>query len=782
MLLFLIFHTSFTNFTASKYFSVKIQNADITATLIHITGLVQGVGFRPFVFRIAQECNLKGWVENRNDGVKIKAEGTSYQIDSFLQLLFNTAPDASCIESVDARPSYVENISDFTIKKSENISDEITEVSPDIAICDACLFDLKTQKHRINYPFINCTNCGPRFSIIKGLPYDRAQTTMDVFPMCKECNSEYINVMDRRFHAQPVACTSCGPRYELHFNNEINQNIDEIIIKTAALIDTGKIIAIKASGGFHFAVDAMNNESVQRLRDLKNRESKPFAVMFSSIAEIKKNAELSKVEEKLLASWRRPIVLLKENKNNNLSPSVCIGLHTMGCFLPYLPFHYLLFEKLKTTALVLTSGNISDEPIVIENSEAEKKLNPISDALLFYNRDIYNRTDDSVAIVINNKPRIVRRSRGYVPGSVTLLINVDGIFAAGAELKNTFCIGKGKKAIISQHIGDLKNIETLDFFEESAKRFFKLFRVEPKIFACDLHPNYLSTRYVQNLTNTPFYVQHHHAHIASCMAEHGLDEKVIGVCFDGTGYGSDGNIWGGEFFICDLKDFNRFSHFEYIPLPGGDKAIDEPWRMLASYLFHIVGKEKFKEICSIYLHEISDEKINLLVTAIEKNINILQCSSAGRLFDAVAALVIGTHFAGFEAEGPIRLESIIDPDENSKYNYDLLNVVSFKKTFLGIIDDMNLNIPASKISAKFHNTIVDVILQVALKIRNETEIVKVVLSGGTFQNRYILEQTEIELSKNNFEVYSHEKIPTNDGGISLGQLIVAAKNREMLNI
>ncbi|MBI4946911.1 MAG: carbamoyltransferase HypF [Bacteroidetes bacterium] len=757
---------------------MKATGDDIKSKLIHVKGLVQGVGFRPFVYRIAYKCSLNGWVENRNDGVHIKVEGSGEKIDVFLTLLKITAPPASNIENIYLIDSETECFNKFEIKKSENTSDEVTEVSPDIAVCAECLEDMQTQPNRIDYPFINCTNCGPRFTIIKDLPYDREKTTMSPFVMCADCRKEYTDIIDRRFHAQPVACNVCGPQYELYYEKKAIKDFREILPLTASVIDNGKIVAIKGTGGFHLACDAANDEAVKRLRLLKHRENKPFAVMFASIEEIRRNAEVNETEEKILQSWRRPIVLLFQRKNTEIAPSVGIGLKTIGSFLPYMPVHYLLFEKLKTKAIVLTSGNISDEPIVIDNEEAKQKLTAISDALLVYNRDIYNRTDDSVITVVNGKESIIRRSRGFVPNPVHLDLNVEGIVAAGAELKNCFCIGKGNQAIMSQHIGDMKNIETYNFYIESLARFKKIFRVKPELFVGDLHPDYLSTKFVNKVAGKKMFVQHHHAHIASCMAEHKLDEKVIGVSFDGTGYGTDGNIWGGEFLICDLSEFQRYAHFKYIPAPGGDKVTDEPWRMAVSYLYNIYGMD-FLNLKLSFLKSIPRAKLDLLLIALDKKINCPLTSSAGRLFDAVSALNNICCYAGFEAEGPMRLESIIAKNNQEKYPFDIGNCISFKKTFQGILDDINHKTDISIISAKFHNTIIFIILEVVLKIRNETGLNKVALSGGTFQNRYLLENTEKVLEENKFEIFTHSKVPANDGGIALGQLAVAAKRRSM---
>jgi len=756
-------------------------NNNLKSFVINVKGLVQGVGFRPFVYRIARELELYGNVENRTDGVLIKIEGSQEIIEKFVELLNNTAPPASNIESVKIETSDFTGFVNFEIVKSKNNSDAITEISPDIAVCDDCLKDLKTQKHRIDYPFINCTNCGPRFTIIKELPYDRDKTTMNEFAMCNTCNQEYTDILDRRFHAQPIACNDCGPVYKMHFNGENFSGIENILITAAAIIDEGLVLAMKGLGGFHLACNALNDNAVKRLRKLKNRESKPFAVMAKNIDTVKKFTLINIEEEKTITSWRRPIVLLKQNSSFNIPFLVSNGLDTIGVMLPYMPFHYLLFEKLKTDVIILTSGNISDEPIVIDNTIAKEKLVSVSDALLEYNRDIFNRTDDSIVFVAGGKERIIRRSRGYVPNPVQLSIDAEGIFASGSELKNCFCIGKGKQAILSQHIGDLKNLETFDFYKETISQFNKLFRAKPLLVVGDMHPDYLSTRYVNEINVPKMFVQHHHAHIASCMAEHHLDENVIGVSLDGTGYGDDGNIWGGEFFICDLEKYKRVSHFEYMPIPGGDKVSKEPWRMAVSYLYKVFGKD-FLKMNFHFLKNISLEKIDLLIHAIDKKINCPLTSSAGRLFDAVSAITGICNFNGFEAEAPMRLESVIDRNCNLKYNYSINKTICFDQTIKGIVQDIVANIELPVISAKFHNTIISVILDLVNVNKQQYNLNKVVLSGGVFQNKYLLEGIERILKENKFEVYTHSKVPSNDGGIALGQLAIAAKRRSLNNV
>lgn len=745
---------------------------------INVKGLVQGVGFRPFIYRLANQYNLMGWVENRNDGVIVEVTGLPQEIKMFTSAIKTEAPVASNINTINISDIELNAFNGFSIVKSENTSDAITDISPDIAICDNCLSDLKNQSHRIKYPFTNCTNCGPRFSIIQDLPYDRGKTTMSPFEMCPVCKEEYQNVLDRRFHAQPVACNNCGPVYTLVRNGNEIKDFDKILTKTRELLVEGKIIGIKGVGGFQIACDAQNEEAVNNLRKLKNREGKPFAVMFSNLEKLKEFTFLNDTEERIITSWRRPIVLLREKKK--LASGVSVGFNTIGAMLPYMPFHYQIFEELDIPAIVLTSGNTSDEPIVIDNEKAVQKLTQICDAILHYNREIYNRTDDSVATIINNRERLIRRSRGYSPEPVNLNLNVDGIVAAGAELVNSFCVGKGNQAIVSQHIGDLKNLETLEFYEESYYRFKKLFRIEPNLVVHDIHPDYLSTRFAKQLGIKTMEVQHHHAHIASCMAEFNLDDKVIGVSFDGTGLGDDGNIWGGEFLINDLNSYERYSHFEYIPLPGGDSVTKEPWRTTVSFLYKIYGKAFF-DLDIPFVKELDRSKTEMMIQLIDKGINSPLSSSAGRLFDAVSALLNICTITKFHAEAPMRLEDIIQYGQKGAYPFDFGDVISFQDTISYIVEDLQEGVSIPEISAKFHNTMVNVVFAVANMIRKQRGINRVVLSGGTFQNKYLLSQVETLLTLDGFKVYSQSKVPSNDGGISLGQLVIAAKRRSKEN-
>ena len=741
---------------------------------IEIQGLVQGVGFRPFIYKLATKHKLVGSVENRNDGVVILLNCTNKQLSDFIDNVKATAPPASQIDSLNFEEVGDIDFSEFDIVKSTSISENITDVSPDIAVCNDCLNDIKTQHNRIDYPFINCTNCGPRFTIIKDLPYDREKTTMKKFEMCDDCRNEYTDILDRRFHAQPIACKVCGPEYSLNLNGEVIKDQNLILDKTVELLENKKIVAIKGLGGFFIACDAFCEETVARLRKLKSREGKPFAVMFADIDTAKHYTKINNEEEKSLLSLRRPIVLLKEKAK--LAHSVNIGFNTIGAMLPYMPMHHLLFEKSKLKAIVLTSGNISDEPIITDNQKAVEVLGDICDGVLTYNRDIHNRTDDSVVTIMNNKERIFRRSRGYTPVPVKLDTNVDSILATGAELANCFCIGKDNQAILSQHIGDLKNIETYEFFTETIEKYKKLFRFKPTRIVTDMHPDYLSTRYSDEHDLPVLRVQHHHAHIASCMAENGLNEPVIGVAMDGTGYGDDGKIWGSEFMICDLTNYNRITHFEYMPLPGGDMVTYEPWRMAVSYLYKTFGLN-FLKFNLPFLQNIDNEKIKFICRAIDEEINTPLSSGAGRLFDAVSALINLCPESRFHAEAPMRLESVIDENISDKYSFNVNKTISFNTTIEQIVSDINNKTPVPVISAKFHNTIIELIIQTVSKISSQHNIKKVVLSGGTFQNKFLTENIEQKFAQNGYNVYSQLKIPANDAGIALGQLIIGANRK-----
>jgi len=745
---------------------------------IGITGIVQGIGFRPFIYNLSQKHSLKGWVLNNEQGVFIDAEGEDGNLDRFIQEIPKLAPPLSRIETFQV--NYLEPIGYhlFEIRKSEEAKDKFVLISPDVATCDQCFSELfSPQNFRYRYPFINCTLCGPRFTIIKDIPYDRPKTTMEPFQMCSHCQSEYENPSDRRFHAQPNACPTCGPSLRL-VDREGKEISGDPIEETLALLEKGQIVAIKGLGGFHLACDAKNQEAVSTLRSRKYREDKPFAVMCQDIEEIRRHCELSLEEERLLLSTARPIVILKRKKGGEIAPAVAPYQHTLGVMLPYSPLHHLLLQgALKT--LVMTSGNISDEPICYKNEEAFRRLSKIADYFLFHNRDIHIRCDDSVTRVVDAKPYILRRSRGYVPFPIKLSFPIEQILACGGELKNTFCLTRDRYAFLSHHIGDLENIETLASFEEGIEHVKKLFYIEPKAVVYDLHPDYLSTKYALSLPDLPKVgVQHHHAHIVSCMVENGIEGEVIGVAFDGTGFGTDQTIWGGEFLKADRKDFVRIAHLKPVPMPGGTMAIKEPWRMAMAYLEEAFGGE-WSNLKIDFLKRIDLKKWDILKTAIQRRLNTPLTSSMGRLFDAVSSLLSIRDHANYEGQAAIELEMIADEAVRGSYSFHIVHKeegtmwIDLSETIREIIYDLEEGLPTPEISGKFHQTISRLITDTCKIIRSREGLNRVVLSGGVFQNTLLLSQVTGELKESKFEVYTHHLVPTNDGGISLGQAVVA---------
>jgi hydrogenase maturation protein HypF len=740
---------------------------------------VQGVGFRPFIYKLANSYSLKGEVDNRTNGVLITVEGDENKIQKFREDILKFSPPAARIKSVEIIEIKVDGYRSFNITTSKNEDDQVTEISPDIAVCGDCLEETETGGERKDYPFVNCTCCGPRFSIIEGLPYDRHKTAMKAFKMCDKCASEFSSVYDRRFHAQPIACKDCGPVYTYYDKEIVTSDIEEVLTHISTRIKKGKAVAIKGTGGYHLLCNALNNNAVADLRINKHRDSKPFAVMFSDIDILKQYCFIDPDEESLITSWRRPVLILKQKKK--LTESVNSGLNTIGAILPYMPIHYMIFRKVETRAMVFTSGNISDEPVIADDDIAMNSLFPVTGCVVSYNRKIFNKTDDSVARIINGKPCLIRRSRGYVPSPVDLNCNVDGVIALGAEQKSSFCIGRDNQAIMSQYIGDLKNLAVYEFFKKSLAGFMDIFRFKPRLIACDLHPDYLSTRHAGQLEDEfqipVIRVQHHHAHIASCMAENGLDEKVIGICLDGTGYGTDANTWGGEILIADLKEFSRFAHFDYVPMPGGDKAVDEPWRMAFSYLYKYYGNSiDYTSIPAF--QSLNERKITFIKEMIDKKINSPLTSGAGRLFDAVSSLLGLCTMSDFDSEAPMRLESVISGPTDGHYPYEAGPTIVFAETLKAIMLDMGKQ-DLSTISARFHNTVAMAIAETASIISNETSVKKVVLSGGVFQNKYLTEKLKSLLAGNRFEIFTNNLVPSNDGGISLGQLVIASKAKRI---
>ncbi|GAH29219.1 unnamed protein product, partial [marine sediment metagenome] len=637
---------------------------------IIIKGIVQGVGFRPFIHKLVQNYNLSGWVFNSNQGVEIELEGKEEELNSFVSDIKKKLPPLARIEKIEVNQLPLIGYKGFYIKKSiVKEGNSFVLVSPDISICGDCLQELFDPHNRhFRYPFINCTNCGPRFTIIKDIPYDRKKTTMNNFKMCSLCQGEYDNIEDRRYHAQPNACVDCGPQVSLYQNKIKLEGIDPIE-KAVKLLKEGKIGAIKGLGGFHLACDATNNKAVARLRRLKNREAKPFAIMSYNLEKIMQYCKLGEKEKEWLVNRSRPIVLLQKKENSLISPLVAPRNNYLGVMLPYTPLHYLLLKD-NFTVLIMTSGNITDQPIIGNNLEALEKLDGIVDFFLSYNREIFNRCDDSVIKIINNDNVFFRRSRGYVPHPIILDLKLKEVLALGGELKNTISFSKENYIFLSQYLGDLKSVETLEFFKESITSFEKMFKVKPEIIACDLHPDYLSTQYAEEIKVKKglkvVKVQHHHAHIVSCMAENNVKEKVIGVAYDGTGYGDDGNVWGGEFLLCDLKKYSRVGHLKYYPLPGGDKAIVEPWRMAYSYLYSIYGP-KAKTLDIDFSRRIDYDKLSIIEKMIDKNINSPLASSCGRLFDAASSLIGIRDEISYEGQAAMELESFCASGITERY-------------------------------------------------------------------------------------------------------------------
>ena len=756
---------------------------------ILITGRVQGVGFRPAVYLIAQELCLSGFVYNDTKGVTIELQGQDKQIDKFLERLQTKdkpplAEIKSCI-AVDI--AVIKGEEQFTIKASESQGSALSQVTADITTCRDCLAEMSDKSDfRYGYPFINCTNCGPRYSIVKNIPYDRCNTTMSAFVMCDKCASQYTDISDRRFHAQPVACGACGPKIWLTDSKgkTIKTKTEEVIAETARLLSAGKIVAIKGIGGFHIAVDALNDKAVKRLRQRKRRDHKPFAMMAESVEKIKQYAIVSKLAEQVLKRPESPIVLLPKKSDCPIAASVAEGVDTLGFMLCYAPLHYLLFAE-NIEFLVMTSGNLSDEPLICKNEEALAKLAAVVDALLMHDREIYRQVDDSIVHFIDEEPVLLRRARGYVPTPILIEQNCpDDIFAAGADMKNTFCFCKQNQLICSEHIGELEDAEVYHHYIDSIEHLRRLFEVEPKVIVCDLHPGYLSTQYALSKSDVKIIqVQHHWAHIASVLAEHNLRGPVIGISCDGTGYGTDGAIWGCDCMIASLDSFERFGHLAYYLLAGADKASKEAIRPVLGLLKKTYGDDLKLEKFNWLLERIEPvaQKQQIILEQIEKQINTVETSSLGRVFDAVAAMVgLGT-YNHFEAQLPMALEAIVASGIEEHYDFELNNndgeslQIDLRKMIKQIIADIQKGIARRVISVKFHNTIAVALLEMAKKAREKTELETIALSGGVFCNRYLTNRLVKLLRKNDFRVLFNREVSSNDGGISVGQAAIAAE-------
>ncbi len=754
---------------------------------IQVKGIVQGVGFRPFVFALAAENSLKGRVLNNGNGVLVDVEGDDESIEQFINSIKTDPPPLSFIESVTRETiSESADFQTFQILASETNGSKFVPISADMATCADCLRELfDEQNRRFRYPFINCTNCGPRFTIIENVPYDRAMTTMREFTMCAECLAEYENPLDRRFHAEPTCCAVCGPELFLVSNEtEMRRNGDaekseNAIEQAKRLLENGKILAVKGIGGFHLVCDALNAEAVETVRRRKFREDKPFALMANSAKIVEKYCVVSEAEKELLLSKERPVVLLARKTDAMIPESIAPKAKNLGFMLPYAPLHFLLLENMETP-LVMTSANTSDEPICYTDADATERLRNIADCFLSHNRKIHIRTDDSIVRIVRNegnpKSKIVlRRSRGYAPAPLKTSFTFEKqILACGAELKNTFCLTRDNYAFVSHHIGDLENLETLQSFTSGIEHYKKLFNLEPEIIAYDLHPEYFSTKYALEIDAEKIGVQHHHAHIASCLADNFADGEVIGAAFDGTGFGLDGKIWGGEFFVADFKNAERVAHLEYIPLVGGAKAIREPWRIAAVYLQKTFGDE-FTNLDLPFVRNLNLREWKTLKSMVRSKTNCPETSSMGRLFDAVAALLALRNSVNYEGQAAIELEAIADNKNIKSYEFEIekSRIIKSDAVIREAVEDLLNGVSKREVAAKFHLAVVDLITKIAVQLRDERNLHRVALSGGVFQNIFLLERVCKSLKSKGFEVLTHHRVPTNDGGISLGQAAIA---------
>lgn len=759
----------------------ETTRAVLVRKAIDVTGIVQGVGFRPFVYRLAHECNLTGFIANTPAGVTIEVQGENDPLERFLARLQSEAPPLAKITSLRPREIEVQTDAAFRIVSSRLDTPPKALISPDVAVCADCLREMMNPRdRRFRYPFINCTNCGPRFTIVRDIPYDRARTSMAFFKMCAACQAEYDDPANRRFHAQPNACWDCGPQLQLWSADGSRVDTGEPIREAARLLELDAVVAVKGLGGFHLACNARSEAAVNILRERKRRVEKPFAVMLRRAEDVERFCVLDDDARKLLLSFERPIVLLPHRSDAALAPSIAPHNRFLGVFLPYTPLHHLLFSSTKLDALIMTSANLSEEPIAIDNQEAAQRLQGIADAYLVHDRDILRRCDDSVVRLAAGRSQQLRRSRGFVPVPVPIERESQPILAVGGELKNTICVVRGSEAFLSQHIGDLENLESYKFFEEAVEHLQRILEVHPKIIAYDLHPDYFSTKWALAREGLQLVgVQHHHAHIAACMAENHLDGKVIGIALDGTGYGTDGAIWGGEVLLADYNDFERAAHFEYVLLPGGAAAIHEPWRMAVSYLAKHFGRN-LTALDLPFLQAIDARRLQVVQQMIDRQIHSPRTSSCGRLFDAVAALAGIRSTVNYEAQAAIEFEMAAqDSTDQGAYPFALIPdgshwQIGTLSLFEQVLRDIRNQDSAADISRRFHAGLAGAFVELAEKIREQSKLNRVCLSGGCFQNLLLFELLLNGLRAKSFEVYFHSEVPAGDGGISLGQALVAA--------
>jgi hydrogenase maturation protein HypF len=767
------------------------------------------VGFRPFVYKQALRRGLAGCVLNDSTGVTIEIEGVPDALAGFRQALREEAPPLARIDTIVAEAMPPRGDTSFLIPHSRSGLERRALIAPDTATCDDCLRELfDPSDRRYRYPFINCTNCGPRFTIVQDVPYDRDKTTMRVFPMCPACQAEYDDPLDRRFHAQPNACPICGPSVSFERwlqEDERRKMKDERpassfalrpssfadpIVEAASHLAAGAVLAIKGLGGYHLACDTLHAGAVARLRQRKHREAKPFALMAPDLATARQLCHIGEDEAALLGSHRRPIVLLRQRADCPVAPAVALLHTTLGVMLPYTPLHQLLLRAFadiigpgRPAVLVMTSGNLSDEPIAYRDDDARTRLAPLADGMLTHNRPIHMRCDDSVTQMAlsgatPHTATILRRSRGYAPEPIGLGFDCPvPILACGGHLKNTFCLAKGRQAFVSHHIGDLENLETLTSFREGIEHYQRLFDIDPEAVAYDMHPGYLATQHALDMKLPhAIGVQHHHAHIASVLAEHGLMGPVIGIAADGTGYGADGAIWGCEVLIAELLSFERVAHLAYVPLPGGEQAVRQPWRMAAVYLAQAYG-EAFLDLDIPFVRRLDRARWQLLAQVVAKNINSPPASSLGRLFDAVAALLGLRDEVVYEGQAAIELEMLAEPDE---YRYPFAigagrpAILDVAPMVRAIVEDLRHSVSIARIAGRFHRAVAELLAATCLRVREQTSLTNVALSGGSFQNRLLLDQLLARLSELKFHVYINRSVPPNDGGLSFGQLAVAA--------
>ena len=756
---------------------------------IAVRGVVQGVGFRPFVYRLALEEGLAGFIGNDTDGVTIEIEGPATRVESFAERLRSEAPPLSRIDAVEVREVAAMAETGFRIVASEVLGRVSTGIPADAATCADCLRELlDPADRRYGYPFLNCTNCGPRFTITRQIPYDRPQTSMARFTMCAACQGEYDDPLDRRFHAQPNACWECGPRLWLVSADGAAIAAENPVAATIDRLAAGAIMAIKGVGGFHLSVDATNQAAVMRLRERKHRYGKPLAVMVKDLESARELCALGPEEEAMLQTPARPIVLAQAREGIGIAPGVAPGIPWLGVFLPYAPLQHLLFTDGRLKALVMTSANLSEEPIAIDNDEALVRLGGIADAFLMHDREILQRCDDSVAAVVDRAAQLIRRARGFVPLGVELPLKAPPLLAVGGHLKNVFALARGRHVYQSQHLGDLENLTGMEFFKESLDHLMRTFEIEPETVVHDLHPGYLSTEWAKEWARERglplITVQHHHAHVAGCMAEHGVEEG-IGLALDGTGYGADGKVWGGEVLIARLDGFERYAHLEYVPMPGGDAAVKEPWRMALGHLSAAGFDVESDELLGML--GASEKDVRVLRRMMERGLNAPLTSSCGRLFDAVAAVVLGRRVVDYEAQAAIELEGLAVDEGDDEAGYVMeIGVGNWAareparicagSLWRRLIEDLRKGVNKSRIAARFHAGVAAGFVRASVTAREATGLRQVALSGGCMHNRRLARLLRVGLEAEGFLVFQHAQVSPGDGGLSYGQAAVAASH------